>query len=91
MAEADAASDAAPDPMPDPTPGRVAVSVTAARYALGRLRLVGPALNARYHLRHAERLGGRVTLRGRPHVVNDGTMIFGDAAGWSRRWRSWNW
>jgi acetyltransferase-like isoleucine patch superfamily enzyme len=46
--------------------------------ALGRLQLVGPALNARFHLRSAKRLGRRVTLRGRPHVVNQGTMILGE-------------
>lgn len=41
------------------------------------LWLVGPALNARFHLRTAL-LAGRITLRGRPHVVNDGRMTFGD-------------
>src|SRR5216683_7656393 len=46
--------------------------------ALGKLRLIGPALNARWHLRHANRLGQRVTLRGRPKIVNAGTMTFGD-------------
>jgi acetyltransferase-like isoleucine patch superfamily enzyme len=45
---------------------------------IGKLRLVGPALNARIHLRTANRLGGRITLRGRARVVNDGTMTFGD-------------
>jgi acetyltransferase-like isoleucine patch superfamily enzyme len=44
---------------------------------VGILRLAGPALNARFRLR-AARLTGRITLRGRPHVVNDGTMSFGD-------------
>jgi acetyltransferase-like isoleucine patch superfamily enzyme len=48
------------------------------RTAVGRLALVGPALNARYHLRSATRLGGRVTLRGRASVVNQGTMTIGD-------------
>ena len=59
-------------------PDRVSVSLSGARYALGRLHLIGPAMNARFHLRRANQLGQRVTLRGRPHVVNDGTMIFGD-------------
>jgi acetyltransferase-like isoleucine patch superfamily enzyme len=36
------------------------------------------AINARFHLRSAEQMGRMVTLRGRPHVVNDGTMIFGE-------------
>jgi maltose O-acetyltransferase len=43
-----------------------------------RLRLVGPALNARWHLRSAARLGRRVTLRGRPHVSNQGRLTIGD-------------
>ena len=43
-----------------------------------RLRLAGMALNARYHLRSAEQLGRRVTLRGRPHVVNEGTIVVGE-------------
>ncbi|MGH2368979.1 MAG: acyltransferase, partial [Chloroflexota bacterium] len=46
--------------------------------AAGRLKLVGPALNARLRLRAATRLGRRVTLRGRPKVTNQGTMTFGD-------------
>jgi acetyltransferase-like isoleucine patch superfamily enzyme len=44
----------------------------------GWLPLVWPALNARWHLRHATRLGARVTLRGRPAVVNRGTLTIGD-------------
>jgi acetyltransferase-like isoleucine patch superfamily enzyme len=36
------------------------------------------ALNARWHLRHATRLGKRVTLSGWPKVVNDGQMTFGE-------------
>jgi acetyltransferase-like isoleucine patch superfamily enzyme len=44
----------------------------------GQLRKLGPALNARRHLRKATRLGQRLTLHGRPKVVNQGTMIFGD-------------
>jgi acetyltransferase-like isoleucine patch superfamily enzyme len=37
-----------------------------------------PALNARRHLRGATRMGRRITLRGNPRVVNDGTMTFGE-------------
>jgi acetyltransferase-like isoleucine patch superfamily enzyme len=47
-------------------------------YAAQRLRLVGPALNARWHLRSAARLGGRVTLRGSAVVENHGTLTVGD-------------
>jgi len=39
---------------------------------------IGPALNARWHLRSATRLGRRVTLRGRPSVVNQGTLTIGE-------------
>jgi maltose O-acetyltransferase len=46
--------------------------------AFARLRLVGPALNARWHLRSAARLGQRVTLRGRPQVSNEGRLTVGD-------------
>lgn len=45
---------------------------------LARLRLVGPALNARVRLRRATSLGRRVQLRGRPAVVNEGRMTIGD-------------
>lgn len=45
--------------------------------ALRRLRLVGPALNARVRLRSAT-LGRRVTLRGAAVVENQGRMTFGD-------------
>jgi acetyltransferase-like isoleucine patch superfamily enzyme len=48
------------------------------RQGVARLRLAGPALNARLRLRRATSLGRRITLRGRPHVVNEGTMTFGD-------------
>ncbi len=48
------------------------------RAALGRLALIGPALNARIRLRRATRLGKRITLRGRPKVVNQGRMTFGE-------------
>ena len=40
--------------------------------------LLGPALNARWQLRHADRIGRRVTLRGRAKVVNEGTLMLGD-------------
>ena len=36
------------------------------------------AVNARFHLRSAEQIGRRVTLRGWPHVVNQGTIIVGE-------------
>lgn len=50
-----------------------------ARFAdsLRRLRLIGPALNARVRLRSAT-LGRRVTLRGTPAIENAGRMTFGD-------------
>jgi acetyltransferase-like isoleucine patch superfamily enzyme len=37
-----------------------------------------PVLNARWHLRRATAVGQRVTLRGRPSIVNDGRMTFGE-------------
>jgi acetyltransferase-like isoleucine patch superfamily enzyme len=37
-----------------------------------------PALNARWQLRAANQKGGRLTLRGRASVVNDGHMTIGD-------------
>ncbi len=43
-----------------------------------RVRLLGPALNARLQLRGADSLGARVTLRGRARIVNEGTLIVGD-------------
>jgi maltose O-acetyltransferase len=49
-----------------------------ARLGLSRLRLAGPALNARIRLRRATSLGRRVTLRGRPAVTNHGRMTIGD-------------
>lgn len=39
---------------------------------------IGPALNARWHLRHATARGPKITLVGRPKVVNDGKMTFGE-------------
>jgi acetyltransferase-like isoleucine patch superfamily enzyme len=47
----------------------------------GRRHLVSkilPALNARWHLRHATSRGSRITLVGRPKVVNHGQMTFGE-------------
>ena len=41
------------------------------------LTIAWPAFNAWRHLRKATRLG-RITLRGRPYVVNEGRMTFGD-------------
>jgi acetyltransferase-like isoleucine patch superfamily enzyme len=47
-------------------------------YLWANLAKIGPVLNARRHLRHATSLGPRVTLYGRPSVVNDGTLTVGD-------------
>ena len=58
--------------------GEPAAASVPWRDLLRRLRLIGPALNARVRLRHATRLGRRVTLRGRPKVVNQGRMTIGD-------------
>ncbi|MGH2492711.1 MAG: acyltransferase [Candidatus Limnocylindria bacterium] len=44
---------------------------------LCRLRLIGPAINARVRLRAAT-LGRRVTLRGSPVVSNEGRITIGD-------------
>ena len=52
--------------------------VTRLCQALRKVRLIGPALNARWHLRQADRIGTRATLRGRARVVNHGSMAFGD-------------
>ncbi len=43
-----------------------------------KLTLIWPAINARIRLRSADRLGNRVTVRGRPKIVNQGRMTFGD-------------
>lgn len=43
-----------------------------------KLGLVWPALNARLRLRKADGLGKRIRLWGRPKVVNQGRMTFGD-------------
>jgi acetyltransferase-like isoleucine patch superfamily enzyme len=45
---------------------------------LARIRLIGPAVNARWQLRHANQIGHRVTLRGKPKIVNRGTMTLGN-------------
>lgn len=42
------------------------------------LELAGLAANARFHLRSAEQIGRRVTLRGRAHIVNDGAIVLGE-------------
>jgi acetyltransferase-like isoleucine patch superfamily enzyme len=57
----------------EPRRGRLALFADSFR----RLRLIRPALNARWHLRSAT-LGRRVTLRGSPAVENMGRMTFGD-------------
>jgi acetyltransferase-like isoleucine patch superfamily enzyme len=55
-------------------PGALA-RLGALRHRLGQL---WPALNARLRLRAVDRLGPRTTLRGRPSIVNQGRMTFGD-------------
>jgi acetyltransferase-like isoleucine patch superfamily enzyme len=67
-------------PVSSPAPATVGVRarVAALWASRGQLRKIGPALNARRHLRKATRLGNRVTLYGKPKVVNQGTMTFGD-------------
>ncbi|MFN0072759.1 MAG: acyltransferase [Chloroflexota bacterium] len=49
-----------------------------AQWGWGRLGRVGPALNAQWHLRSAEKIGGRVTLTGRPSVSNQGRLTIGN-------------
>jgi acetyltransferase-like isoleucine patch superfamily enzyme len=56
---------------PDSLPKRLA-------RVLELLEKFWPAFNARWRLRHATALDGRITLRGRPRVVNQGRMTFGD-------------
>ena len=46
--------------------------------ARGKLKLLAPWLSARIYLRSATRIGARVRLRGRPWIVNRGTMTIGD-------------
>ncbi len=64
-------------PVPTPLPG-LRGKLGALWANREQLRKVGPALNARRHLRKATRLGQRVTLHGKPKIVNEGTMTFGD-------------
>jgi maltose O-acetyltransferase len=61
-----------------PHAARFSSLLSRVRAALNRLALAGPALNARIRLRAATRLGKRTTLRGRPKVVNQGTMTLGE-------------
>ena len=61
-----------------PRPAPVGSGAARLLAQVTRLRLVGPALNARWHLRHANRAGARITLRGRPRIVNEGTLWLGD-------------
>ena len=46
--------------------------------ARGQITKIGPALNARWHLRVATAKGSRITLRGAPKIVNQGRMTFGE-------------
>lgn len=55
--------------------GAVLLHVDAARRQLGKL---GPMLNAWWRLRGATWSSSRVTLRGRPSIVNQGDMLIGD-------------
>jgi acetyltransferase-like isoleucine patch superfamily enzyme len=63
---------------PAPAAAGVRARVAALWASRGQLRKIRPMLNARRHLRRATRLGNRVTLHGKPKVVNQGTMTFGD-------------
>jgi maltose O-acetyltransferase len=57
-------------------------SVVVPRSPVGKLWAardkILPALNAKWHLRRATQVGQRITLRGRPSIVNDGRMTFGE-------------
>src|SRR5262249_11909394 len=46
--------------------------------AFGLMTKLGPALNAAWYLRGVTSRGRRVTLRGRPSVVNQGTIRLGE-------------
>lgn len=46
--------------------------------AWGQVGKIGPAVNARWHLRTATEVGRRVTLRGRPVIVNQGRLTIGE-------------
>jgi acetyltransferase-like isoleucine patch superfamily enzyme len=65
-------------PVSSPATVGMRARVAALWASRGQLRKIGPAMNARRHLRKATRLGNRVTLHGKPKVVNQGTMTFGD-------------
>ena len=58
--------------------GSVANPLARAWAARGKLGKVWPALNARVRLRSAQRMGQRVTLRGRPAISNDGLLTIGE-------------
>jgi len=51
-----------------------------ARWSWQRLSLAFPAMNARWHLRSADAIGNRVTLRGRPAISNQGRLTIGNRA-----------
>jgi acetyltransferase-like isoleucine patch superfamily enzyme len=53
----------------------VFANVWARRHFISKIL---PALNARWHLRHATSRGSRITLVGHPKVVNQGKMTFGE-------------
>jgi acetyltransferase-like isoleucine patch superfamily enzyme len=52
--------------------------VSRLRAVRDQVSKIGAAINARRHLRTASAIGPRVTLRGRPHVENLGTLTIGD-------------
>jgi len=58
--------------------GSVANPLARAWAARGKLGKAWPALNARVRLRSAQRMGQRVTLRGRPAISNDGLLTIGE-------------
>jgi acetyltransferase-like isoleucine patch superfamily enzyme len=55
--------------------GAALLQLDAARRHAGK---VGPMVNARWYLRGATFATSRVTLRGRPSVMNQGAMLVGD-------------
>src|SRR5215510_13963487 len=68
------ASASSPTRSPVPTPG----ILSRLRYMLANLNKVYPVLNARRHLHKATSIGPKVTLYGKPSVVNDGAMSIGE-------------
>jgi acetyltransferase-like isoleucine patch superfamily enzyme len=68
------ASASSPTLTPVPTPG----ILSRLRYMLANLNKVYPVLNARRHLHKATSIGPKVTLYGKPSVVNDGAMSIGE-------------